>query len=149
MTIIYVTEDYICHRIYVQNTNCYGVTFENNGWIKVQNFEDISDDKNTIYCVKSLEIFLGKSESRMMTALSGAFNKSVLDGITFLLKISEEKKHRYLYIGGDMVCSFLTNDEIYNYISNMGNKLTPYSIAIGEEINFFQLHISNLIKEKT
>ena len=32
-----------------------------------------------------------------------------------------------------MVCSFLTNDRIYKYISNMGNNLTPYSIAIGFE----------------
>ena len=32
-----------------------------------------------------------------------------------------------------MVCSFLTNDKIYKYISNMGNNLTPYSVAIGEE----------------
>ena len=32
-----------------------------------------------------------------------------------------------------MVCSFLTNDKIYKYISNMGNNLVPYSIAVGEE----------------
>ena len=34
------------------NTRCYGVTFQNNGWIKVQKFEDISDDEYNIYCVK-------------------------------------------------------------------------------------------------
>ena len=69
-----------------------------------------------------------------MTACSGAFNKPVFDGNTILLEISEENiKNRYLYIGGDMVCSFLTKDKIYNYISKMGNNLTPYSIAIGEE----------------
>ena len=38
MTIIYVTEYY---------TKYYGVTFEINGWIKVQIFEDISDDTMT------------------------------------------------------------------------------------------------------
>ena len=32
-----------------------------------------------------------------------------------------------------MVCSFLTNDRIYKYISNMGSNLSPYSIAIGEK----------------
>ena len=32
-----------------------------------------------------------------------------------------------------MVASFLTNDRIYKYISNMGNNLTLYSIAIGWE----------------
>ena len=40
MTIMYITE---------YNTKCYGVTFVKNGWIKVQKFEDISDDKNIIY----------------------------------------------------------------------------------------------------
>ena len=32
-----------------------------------------------------------------------------------------------------MVCSILTIDEIYKYISNMGSHLITYSIAIGEE----------------
>ena len=125
MTIIKVTE---------YNTKSYGITFQNNGWTKVQKFENISDDKKTIYCVKPLEMFLGKSESCLMTAMSGAFDKPVFDGNTILLKIGEENnKQRYLYFGGDMVCSFLTNDKIYKYISNMGYNLVPYSIAIGEE----------------
>ena len=53
MTIINVTE-----------INCErnGVTFQNNGYVKVQNFEDIPNDENTIYCVKPMEIFLGKSQ---------------------------------------------------------------------------------------
>ena len=81
---------------------------------------------------------MGKSESCLNTALSGALDKPVLDGITISLKISEENdKHRYLFIGGDMVCSILTNDKIYKYISNMGKNLVPYSIAIGEENIFF------------
>ena len=52
--------------------------------------------------------------------MSGAFDKWVFDGNTILLKTSEENhKHRYVYIGGDMICSFLTNDNIYKYISIM------------------------------
>ena len=83
-------------------------------------------------------MFLGKSKSCMMTALSGAFNKRVFDGNTVLLNISEENdNHRFLYNGGNMVCSFLTNDKIYNKISNMGNNLIPHSIAIGEENIYF------------
>ena len=86
-----------------------------------------------------MEIFLGKSEPCLMTAISGSFNKKVFDGNTILLEISEENdKHRYLFFGGDMVCSFLTNDKIYKYISNMGNKLIPYSKALGEE-NIYSL----------
>ena len=105
--------------------------------------------KNTIYCVKPLEVFLGNNESCMMTAFSGAFNKPVFHGNTFLLKIGEEKsKNRYLYVGGDMVCSFLTNDKLYKYISNMSNNLIPYSIVIGKENIFFQLQNSSLLKEE-
>ena len=130
MTIIYITEN---------NCECYGVSFKNNGYVKVQKFEDISKDKNTIYSVKPMEIFLGKSQICNMTEFSGARDKKVFDGNTILLKVNEENnKNTYVYIGGDMVCSFLTNDNIYKYISNMGNNLTPYSIAIGLE-NFYYL----------
>ena len=37
MTVIYKTKN---------NTKCYGVSFQNNGCIKVQNFKDISNDEN-------------------------------------------------------------------------------------------------------
>ena len=74
MTVGYLT-DY--------NTRCNGVTFPNNGWIKVQPIEDISDHENNIYCVNSLETFLRKSEVCDMTLMSGTF-----DGKTILFKIS-------------------------------------------------------------
>ena len=110
------------------------MTFKYNGVIRVQKLEDVSDDKNIIYEVNPMETFIGKSLCCDMTEFSGAEDKEVFNGNTILLKIGEENnKHRYVYIGGDMVCSFLTNDKIYKYISNMGNNLTPYSIAIGWE----------------
>ena len=125
MTIIYITEN---------NCKCYGATFENNGRVKVQKFEDISKDKNTIYEVNPIETFIDKSQVCNMTEFSGARDKEVFDGNTILLEIGKENnKHKYVYIGGDMIASFLTNDRIYKYISNMGNSLTPYSIAIGWE----------------
>ena len=80
------------------------------------------------------KLFLGKSQSCSMTALSGAFDKGCIDGNTILLKVGiENGKYKYVYIGGDMVCSFMTSDNIYEYISNMGNNLCPYSVATGEE----------------
>ena len=125
MTIIYITEN---------NCKCYAVTFKNNGLIKVQKFEDISKDINILYKVNPMESFIGKSQLCDMTDFSGAEDKGVFDGNTILLKIGEENnKHRYVYIGGDEVCSFLTNDRIYKCISNMGNNLTPYGIGIGFE----------------
>ena len=140
MTIIYVTEN---------NTNCYGVTFQNKGWVRVQKLEDVCEDKNIIYKVNPMETFLGKSELCDMTEFSGARDKEVFDGNTILLKVSEKNnKHRYVYIGGDMVCSFLTDDKIYKYISNMGNNLTPYSIAIGwENIYYLTPHFKYIKKE--
>ena len=81
-----------------------------------------------------METILGNSHLCEMTKFSGARDKDVFDGNTTLLEMGEEKiKHSYVYIGGDMVFSFLTSDRIYKYISNMGNNLTPCSIAIGLE----------------
>ena len=46
-----------------------------------------------------------------MTEFSGAMDKKVFDGNTILLKIGKgDNKQRYVYIGGDMICSFLTVD---------------------------------------
>ena len=130
MTVIYITEN---------NCKCYAVTFENKGWVKVQKFEDESLDENIVYTVNPMETFLGKSQRCSMTALSGAFDKSCFDGNTILLRVSiENGKNKYVYIAGDMVCSFMTSHNIYEYVSNMGNNLTPYSIAIGEE-NYYLL----------
>ena len=129
MTIIYLTE---------YNTKCYAVTFQNKGLIKVQKIKDFSNDKKIIYQANPMETFLGKSQLCDMTEFSRAEDKEVFNGNTILLEIGKENnKHRYVYIGGDMLCSFLTNDRIYKYISNMGNNLTPCSIAIGREKIFY------------
>ena len=130
MTVIYITEN---------NCECYAVTFENKGWVKVQKFENESLDENIIYTVNPMKTFLGKSKRCSMTALSGAFDKACFDGNTILLKVGvEDGKNKYVYIGGDMVCSFMTSDNIYEYISNMGNNLSPYSVATGEK-NYYLL----------
>ena len=141
MTIIYVTEN---------NCQRYAVTFQNKGWVKVQKFQDVSEDKNIIYEVNPMESFIGKSQLCDMTEFSGAEDRGVFDGNTILLEIGiENNKHRYCYIGGDMICSFLSNDKIYKYISNMGNNLKPYSIAIGmENIYYLTPYFKFIKKEK-
>ena len=40
MTVIYITED---------NCECYAVTFQNNGFVKVQKFEDDSEIEKKYY----------------------------------------------------------------------------------------------------
>ena len=68
----------------------------------------MSNHENNIMYVKPLKTFLGKSEVCDIIFLSGALDKSVFDRNTILLKISEECcRHKYVYIGGDMICSFL------------------------------------------
>ena len=130
MTVIYITE---------KNCECYAVTFENKGWVKVQKIKDGSLDEIIIYTVNPMKTFLGKSKRCSMTTLSGAFDKACFDGNTILLKVGiEDGKNKYVYIGGDMVCSFMTSDNIYEYISKMGNNLSPYSIATGEK-NYYLL----------
>ena len=140
MTVIYITEN---------NCKCYAITFQNNGFVQVQQFEDISEsDKNIIYCINPMKTFLGKSQSCNMTTLSGAFNKSCFDGNYILLKVGiENGRNKYVYIGGDMVCSFMTSDNIYEYVSNMGNNLTPYIIATGEENYYLLAPNFNFIKK--
>ena len=140
MTIIYVTE---C------NTKCYGVTYQNNGYITVQKLKDVHNDEKFIYEVNPVEIFIGKSQLCDMTKFSGAENKDVFDGNTILLEIGKENnKHNYVYIGGDIVCSFLTNDRIYKYISNMDNNLTPCSIAIGWENIYYLTPYFRFVQRK-
>ena len=141
MTILYVTEN---------NCKSYRVTFKNNGMIRVKKLEDISSNyKNIIYEANPMETFIGKSEDCEMTKFSGARDKEVFDGNTILLKIGQENnKHRYVYIGGDKVCSFLTKDRIFKYISNMGNILTPCSFAIGWEYIYCLTPYLKLLRKK-
>ena len=88
MTIIYITEN---------NCECYAVTYQNKGWIKVQKFKDVSDDENIIYEVNPMQIFIGKTQRCNMEKFSGAEDKKVFDGNTILLEIGKEKnKHKYV-----------------------------------------------------
>ena len=120
------------------DTKCYAVKIENKDLVKVQKFKNTFDNENNILCVKPLEIFLGKCDVCNMLSRVGALDKSVFNGNTILLKISEENnKNKYEYFGGDKIYSFITNEHISNYISNMGNNLIPYSIAVGEENVYF------------
>ena len=96
-----------------------------------------------------METFLGKSQRCSMTTLSGAFDKSCFDGNTILLKVGTENgKNKYVYIGGNMVCSFMTSGNIYKYISNMGINLTPYSVATGSENYYLLAPNFSFIKKK-
>ena len=96
-----------------------------------------------------METLIGRSLLCKMTEFSGAEDSEVFNGNTILLEIGKENnKHRYVYIGGNQVCSFLTNDKIYKYISNMGNNVTPYSIAIGWKNVYYLTLFFRFIKKE-
>ena len=93
MTIIYVVEN---------NCQSLAVTFRNNKIVTVQKLEDVSSDENIIYEVNPIGVFIGKSHECDMTEFSGANNREVFDGNTFLLNIGKENnKYIDVYIGGD------------------------------------------------
>ena len=48
-----------------------------------------------------------------------------------------------------MVCSFLTKDRIYKNISNIGIRLTPYSIAIGQENIYYLTPFFKFIRKES
>ena len=139
MTINYITEN---------NCERYGVTFQNNGYVKLQKFEDFSNDENSFYHVKPLRIILGKSQVYNMNMFSGGLNKPAFDGNAILLeKIEENGMHENVCIGGDMVSSFMTSDKLYEYISKMGNTLCPYTVATSEENYYLTAPNLNFIRK--
>ena len=77
MTIIYITEN---------KTKCYAVTSQNKGWIKVQKIRDVGDDKNFIYEVNPMQIFIGKSQLCNMTNFQERRIEKYLMEIQFYLK---------------------------------------------------------------
>ena len=79
----------------------------------------------------------------------GSLDDSVFNGNTILHEISEENnKNRYVYIGGDKIYFFKTDDHVPRYVFNMGNNMIPYSTAVGEKMDTFfsSLHINKKSK---
>ena len=79
-------------------TKCYGVTFQINGCVKVQKFEDISNDENIIYCMKPMRIFLGKSQACIMTISRELLKKNFFDVKLLYLKYLKKMENINMYI---------------------------------------------------
>ena len=128
MPIAYLTE---------HDTKSFRVKIENIELVKVQNFEKIYDNEKNTLCVKPLEKYLGKGDVTNMLIKLGSLHKSVYSGNTMLLETREENKNRYVYVGAGIINSFITTSHFLQYISNIGDNINPYSIAIGEENIYF------------
>ena len=84
-----------------------------------------------------------------MTLMSGAYDKKFLIGILFYRKYLKKMINIGICIGGKMICSFLTNVNIYKYITNMRNNLTPYSKAVGHRnVHFLTPYFKFIKREK-
>ena len=79
-------------------------------------------------------IFIGKSKICPMTEFSGANNSHDYDGNTLLLEFEDNE---YVYISGLEIFEFKTDDKIIDYISFIGNNMTPYTFAVGEKYTYF------------
>ena len=82
-------------------------------------------------------VFIGKSKVCAMTEFSGARDKNDYDGNTLLLECEDNE---YIYISGLEIIKFKTDDKIIDYMSLMGNNMTPYAVMVGERYTYFLYH---------
>ena len=91
-----------------------------------------------LFSFQAKNIFIGKSKVCPMTEFSGAVdNSSRFDGNTLLL---ECEGNEYVYISGLEISKFNAGDKTIDYISLMGNNMTPYAIMVGERYTYFLYH---------
>ena len=87
-----------------------------------------------LFTFEAKNVFIGKSKVCAMTEFSGANDDSGVDGNTLLI---ECENNEYVYISGLEITKFKTDDKIKDYISLMGNNMTPYAIMVGERYTYF------------
>ena len=91
-----------------------------------------------LFILQAKNVFIGKSKVCPMTEFSGAANNSSkFDGNTLLLECEDNE---YVYISGLEITKFKIDDKIIDYISLMGNNMSPYAIMIGERYTYFLYH---------
>ena len=91
-----------------------------------------------LLCLQLERFFIGRSKVCKMTEFSEPSYSSDFDGNTILLECGDNK---YIYIFGLEIFEFKTIDKIMDYMSFMGNNMSPCTIVVGEEYTYF---ISNL-----
>ena len=78
-----------------------------------------------------------------MTIFSGALDNSNFDGNTILLECDDSK---YIFISGYEIFEFGTSGKFIDYISLMGNIMTPYAFAEASEYSYSISTHYNLIE---
>ena len=88
-------------------------------------------------------IFIGKSKICPTIEFSGANNSHDYVGNTLLLEFEDNE---YVYISGLEITKFKVDDKIIDYMSLMGNNMTPYAIMVGEKYTYFVAHHNKFIE---
>jgi hypothetical protein len=109
---------------------------------EIKIFKNIIDDyeeygtlyKHEISFYNYKKVFVGKSPLTEMTKHSGGHGK-MFDGNSILVEL---KKHLYLEIGY-IIYTFETDEEIVEYISEVGNSDVPYPIAFSKNNTYLIL----------
>ena len=73
----------------------------------------------------------------------GSLDKPDFGGNTILLEFEYKK---YVFIGGYEITEFTTHDKILDYISIMGNIMTPQRSAVEKKTHISYQLITNLLK---
>ena len=91
-----------------------------------------------LFTFQAKNVFIGTSRVCPMTEFSGVGNNSSqFDGNTLLI---ECENNEYVYISGLEITKFKIDDKIIDYISLMGNSMSPHGIMIGERYTYFLYH---------
>ena len=69
-----------------------------------------------------------------MTEFSEAEDKVKFDGNTLLLECEDNE---YIYISGLENTKLKTDEKIIDYVSLMGNNMTPFAIMVGKKYTYF------------
>ena len=119
----------------------YLVVINENTYMKYE--KDTIDQHSFIFKQKK---FIGKSKICSMTDFSGAVNNPNFNGNTTLLECEDGKN---FYISGFEIFEFRTGDKIIEYISLMGNNLTPHAFAVGSSNTYFiSTHYKSIENDK-
>ena len=96
-----------------------------------------------LFTFRAKNVFIGNSKVCSMTDFSGARDKIDFDGNTLLLECEDNE---YVYISGLEITKFKIDEKLIDYISLMGNNMTPYAIMIGERSTYFLYYRYNFIQ---
>lgn len=109
--------------------------------IYINNPDYILSESYLVNTYQTEKIWIGKSPLNEMTEFSGGYGDR-FDGNSILLKLED---NRYVYIG-HKIKEFIHKAPIVEYVSPVGNSLSPYPYAIDKDNNYYLMVDDVIIK---